>query len=134
MLDAAIDWHPTALLPLGPALTSDPRCRFVQGNFLPSRTGRKASVSQGRDSNLTRSSWRSILRRSSRSLAARLKPGGVFGPWSNDQPDAAFTQRLAGVFAEARDEPVTFHNPLQKQPFMQTIYLARTARGTGENA
>jgi hypothetical protein len=24
MLDAAIDWHPTALLPLGPALTSDP--------------------------------------------------------------------------------------------------------------
>ena len=27
-LDAVIDWHETGLLPLGPALTGDPRCRL----------------------------------------------------------------------------------------------------------
>src|SRR5690606_16834478 len=33
MLEAVIDWHRTGLLPLGPGLTSDPRCRFEQGDF-----------------------------------------------------------------------------------------------------
>ena len=32
-LDAVIDWHQTGLLPLGPALTKDPRCRFVSGDL-----------------------------------------------------------------------------------------------------
>lgn len=51
--------------------------------------------------------------------------------WSNVAPDEAFTARLAGVFAQAWAEPVTFHNPLQDRPFTQTVYLARTAeRGT----
>ena len=48
-------------------------------------------------------------------VAAHLRPGGVFGLWSNDEPDEAFTARLGGVFAEARAEPVTFHNPLQNR-------------------
>src|ERR1022692_1121357 len=32
-LDAVIDWHKTGLLPLGPNLTADPRCRFLRGDF-----------------------------------------------------------------------------------------------------
>ena len=32
-LDAVIDWHEAGLLPLGPALTADRRCRFVPGDF-----------------------------------------------------------------------------------------------------
>src|ERR1022692_290495 len=32
-LDAVINWHETGLLPLGPALTKDPRCRFVLGDL-----------------------------------------------------------------------------------------------------
>ncbi len=32
-----------------------------------------------------------------RRLTAHLRPGGVFGLWSDDRPDAAFTERLAGV-------------------------------------
>ena len=64
-----------------------------------------------------------------RRLTAHLKPGGVFGLWSNEQPDAAFTDRLAGVFADARAESVTFHNPLQNNEFTQTVYLARTPAG-----
>jgi len=38
-------------------------------------------------------------------LAAHLLPGGVFGLWSNEVPDEAFTQRLTAVFAEAADVP-----------------------------
>src|SRR5436190_220214 len=32
-LDAVIDWHRRGLVPLGPLLTADPRCRFVHGDF-----------------------------------------------------------------------------------------------------
>src|SRR6195256_1101982 len=32
-LDAVIDWHEKGVLPLGPALTVDPRSRFVLGDF-----------------------------------------------------------------------------------------------------
>ena len=61
-----------------------------------------------------------------------LRPGGVFGLWSNERPDDTFTARLAEIFAEARAEEVTFHNPLQDSDFTQTVYLARTApNGTG---
>ena len=60
-------------------------------------------------------------------IAAHIKPGGIFGLWSNEKPDRAFTDRLSGIFAEAWAEPVTFHNPLQDRPFTQTVYLARTA-------
>jgi hypothetical protein len=59
-----------------------------------------------------------------RRLAGHLRPDGVFGLWSNDIPDDAFTTRLAGVFKRARAEAVTFDNPLQDKPFTQTVYLA----------
>ena len=62
-----------------------------------------------------------------RSLAAHLHPGGVFGLWSNDRPDDAFTRRLADVFDNARAESVVFYNPLQNEDFTQTVYLARTS-------
>src|SRR4051812_2308110 len=32
-LAPVIDWHERGLVPLGPPLTSDPRCRFVQADF-----------------------------------------------------------------------------------------------------
>ena len=60
-------------------------------------------------------------------LAAHLKPGGIFGLWSDEKTDDAFTGRLSSAFGEAWAEPVTFHNPLQDRPFTQTVYLARKA-------
>ena len=32
-LQPVIDWHESGLLPLGPELTADPRCRFTLGDF-----------------------------------------------------------------------------------------------------
>lgn len=142
MLDAVIDWHRTALLPLGPGLTSDPRCRFVQGDFFalangaagfdPATPGRRfdailLDIDHSPEALLDARSTSFYRPQGLRALGAHLKPGGIFGLWSNDQPDAVFTERLASVFEAAWAEPVTFHNPLRDRPFTQTIYLARVA-------
>lgn len=140
-LDAVIEWHERGLVPLGPVLTGDARCRFVHGDFFA-----LAAAGEGFDAEAAGRRFDSILvdidhspvalldARSTnfyraeglRQLATHLKPGGVFGLWSNDLPDKSFTARLADVFAEAWAEPVTFDNPLQDRPFTQTVYLART--------
>jgi len=140
-LDAVIDWHEKGVLPLGPALTADPRSRFVLGDFFA-----LAASKNGFDPNTPARRFNIILVDIDHSpdllldpqnaafyqptglkrLAAHLLPSGVFALWSNELPDEAFTHRLTAVFAEARGERVTFHNPLQNREFTQTIYLART--------
>ena len=40
-LDAVIDWHEKGVLPLGPALTADPRSRFVLGDFFALAASKK---------------------------------------------------------------------------------------------
>ena len=141
-LEAVIDWHKTGLLPLGPALTADPRCRFVHGDFFalaaspasfdPDAPGRRydailVDIDHAPDALLNARNASFYRPDGLRLLARHLRPGGVFGLWSNEQPDAAFTARLGEIFASARAEPVTFHNPLQDSPFTQTVYLAQTA-------
>lgn len=141
-LDAVIDWHRSALLPLGPGLTADPRCRFVHGDFF-ALAASKAGFDPEQSERLfdailvdiDHSPERLLDPRSTsfyqpdglRRVAAHLHPGGIFGLWSDDAPDETFTRRLAGVFAEAQADAVTFYNPLQNRDFTQTVYLARTA-------
>ena len=140
-LEAVIDWHERGVLPLGPALTTDPRSRLVLGDFFA-----LAASKEGFDPDISARRFDAILLDIDHSpdllldprnaafyqpagleiLASHLLPGGIFGLWSNELPDEAFTERLTTVFAEARAERVTFHNPLQNREFTQTIYLART--------
>ncbi|MEQ9813311.1 MAG: spermidine synthase [Azospirillaceae bacterium] len=142
MLDAVIDWHRAGLLPLGPELTSDRRCRLVEGDFFamaggtagfdPDAPGRRfdavlVDIDHSPDALLSDHGTGFYRPDGLRALARHIKPGGVFGLWSNDRPDQAFTDRLSQVFDEAWAETVTFHNPLQNRPFTQTVYLARTA-------
>ena len=139
-LDAVIDWHETGLLPLGPGLTADPRSRFVHGDFFalaasdegfdPDRPSRRfdailVDIDHSPEFFLDPGNAGFYQPEGLRRVAAHLRPGGVFGLWSNDRPDDAFTARLGDVFAEARAEPVTFHNPLQNREATQTVYLAR---------
>jgi spermidine synthase len=140
-LDAVIDWHERGVLPLGPALTADPRSKFVLGDFFALAASKKGfdpgaparrfdailvDIDHSPDFLLDPQNAVFYQRAGLRRLAAHLLPGGVFGLWSNEVPDDAFTQRLAAVFAVARAERVAFHNPLQNWEFTQTIYLART--------
>jgi hypothetical protein len=43
-LDAVIDWHEKGVLPLGPALTADPRSRFVLSDFFALRPQRTVLI------------------------------------------------------------------------------------------
>jgi len=145
-LEAVIDWHKSGLLPLGPGLVGDARCRFRRGDFFalaasvdgfdPDLPGRKfdailVDIDHSPEELLDEGNAGFYLAEGLQRLANHIRPGGVFGLWSNSRPDEAFTARLASVFFEARAEPVTFHNPLQDRPFTQTIYLARTAARPG---
>ena len=140
-LEAVIDWHRSGLVPLGAALTGEARCRFVHGNFFalaesdagfdPQTPGRRfdavlVDIDHAPDLPLAPQNASFYQPAGLRRLAAKLRPGGVFGLWSNALPDDTFTARLRDCFAQARAETVTFHNPLQDRPFTQTVYLART--------
>ncbi|MCP4306420.1 MAG: spermidine synthase [bacterium] len=142
MLDAVVEWHEEGLLPLGPALTGDSRCRFICGDFFalaasksgfdPDEPERRfdailVDIDHSPDTHLNTHNAGFYKPEALLRMAAHLYPGGVFALWSNDPPDGAFTERLKEVFATAWAEPVTFHNPLQDKPFTQTIYLASTA-------
>jgi spermidine synthase len=141
-LAPVIDWHRRGLVPLGAAITADTRCRLVHGDFFalaaaeagfdPDAPGRRfdavlVDIDHSPDGLLDPHHAGFYQPDGLRRLAAKLRPGGVFGLWSNALPDDAFTARLGDCFVEARAEPVTFHNPLQDRPFTQTVYLARTA-------
>ncbi len=138
-LQPIIDWHESGLLPLGKALTADPRCRFRLGDFFalaaskdgfdPNAPGKThdailVDIDHTPDALLDPQNAGFYTPEGLAKLARHLKPGGVFGLWSNDRPDDAFTARLADVFAEARAEEVTFHNPIQEREATQTVYLA----------
>ena len=51
----------------------------------------------------------------------------VFGLWSNDPPDEAFSSLLDEVFASAEFHLVTFPNPYTGSESSNTIYLAYKA-------
>lgn len=141
-LSEVIEWHERALIPAGAALTSDPRCSLVQGDFfamLRSPAGLDATTPNRRFHAVIVDidhSPRHLLHRSHakfyepaglRRLGAHLHPGGVFALWSNDPPDEEFTAALGQHFAEVTAETVTFDNPFQDREAANTVYLAKAA-------
>ncbi len=137
-LAEVIDWHTRGLLPLGPSLTSDPRCQLVHGDFFAlTRASALAPEQPGRRFHAIvvdiDHSPRHLLHPGHagfyepaglRGLAAQLHPGGVFTLWSNDPPDRDFEAVLADVFAEVRSEVISFNNPLQDRDSTNTVYVA----------
>ena len=142
-LEAVIAWHQTGLVPLGAELVADTRCSLVHGDFFAlaasdggfDRTSVRqfdavlVDIDHSPDLLLDPQNAAFYSEAGLSRFAAHLRPGGVFGLWSNDLPDETFTARLARVFSDARAEPVTFYNPLQERPFTQTVYLATKQTG-----
>ncbi|MEO6205930.1 MAG: spermidine synthase [Mycobacteriales bacterium] len=140
-LQPVIDWHQAGLVPVGPVLTGDPRCRLVHADFFavsdgdgfdPSRPGRTfdavlLDIDHSPQHLLAEGSSGFYGPAGMRRLARHLRPGGVFGLWSNDPPDAAYVEVLGGVFDDVAAEVVTFPNPLQGRDATNTVYLG-TAR------
>ena len=140
VMEPVIDWHRRGLVPLGKKLVSDPRCNLVHADFFE-----LASSSGGFDhAALTRlvhavlldidhspSHWLNpgngafYTAPGLSNLADKLHPGGIFGLWSNDPPDAKFTRLLDTVFHSSESHIVTFPNPYLGGESSNTIYLAR---------
>jgi spermidine synthase len=150
-MPAVIDWHRRSLVPLGPHLTSDPRCRLVQGDFFalvnsdsldPENPGKRFHAvlldidHSPRDRLHPRhESFYEVegLRR----VAAHLHPGGIFGMWSDEPPEEEFLQALDAAFGECRAHIITFYNPLLERDSASTVYIARSGsleRDTAERA
>jgi hypothetical protein len=141
-LEAVIGWHRRGLVPLGPTLTGDPRCRLLHGDFF----GLSASA-PGFDAgrrfhavlldidhsprNLIHPRHGDFYSRAGlQALAGHLHPGGVFAMWSDDPPDADFLGLLESAFATARAEVVSFPNPLLDRDSSSTVYVARKEAAT----
>ncbi len=147
-LGAVIEWHERGLVPLGPVLTGDPRCRFIHGDFFAFA----AAPEQGFDPQSPGRRFHAVLldidhspknllhpRNAAfyqadglRRLAAQLHPGGVFALWSDDPPDDSFLTALRAVFATAEAHIVRFHNPLLERDSASTVYVARKSWAAGE--
>ncbi|MDG2077839.1 MAG: hypothetical protein P8J24_14895, partial [Arenicellales bacterium] len=137
-----ISWHRLGLVPLGDKLALDSRCSLVHGDFF-----KLAASSDGFDPDNPGRLFHAVLVDIDHSpshwldtdnsafyteagltaLAASLHPGGIFGLWSNDPPDKAFSSLLDGVFASAEFRLVTFPNPYTGGESSNTIYLAYRA-------
>jgi spermidine synthase len=149
-LEPVIDWHRRGLVPVGPVLTADPRCRFVHGDFFamsdgsgfdPATPGRVfdavvVDIDHSPRHLLADGSAGFYGLDGTRRLAGHLKQGGVYSLWSNDPPDDAYLAVLEQVFVEVAAEVVRFANPLQGREATNTVYLASlpTAGASGTSS
>jgi spermidine synthase len=141
-LEPVIDWHRRGLLPEAGTLTADPRAIMLEGDFFalvrdgngfdPAAPDRRFDAivvdidhSPGNILDPTHADLYTTagLNR----LVSRLRPGGVFGLWSDDAPDEAFLALLRRCFATATAHVVTFANPLTESRSANTVYVATTA-------
>ena len=139
-LGAVIEWHEQGLLPLAAALTSDPRCHLLHGDFFallaagsgfgPGVADRCHAVLVDIDhspTHLLHSSHASFYTATGLGqLADRLRPGGVFGLWSDGGVDAEFLAVVDEIFATCTAHTVTFPNFYTGEESSSTVYVART--------
>jgi spermidine synthase len=138
-LAPVIDWHGRGLVPLGPRLTADERCRFHHADFFARVGAAPPLVLGGPDR------YHAILvdidhtpahhlhgdhagfytAAAVSALAAHLRPGGAFSLWSDDPPDQPFLDLLAAAFDTADAHEISVPHPITGGAATNTGYLAR---------
>ncbi|WP_221032168.1 hypothetical protein [Actomonas aquatica] len=140
-LAPVIDWHQRGLAPLGPKLTGDPRCRFVHGDFFalsaadgggydPAQPDRRfhailLDIDHSPDHLLHERHAAFYSEAGLRDFARLLHPGGIFGLWSDDPPEAQFLANLRAVFATVESYVVAFPNPFLHRDSHSTVYVCQ---------
>ena len=140
VMEAVIDWHQRHLVPLGKELTSDSRCSLVHADFFALASSESGGFDTGDPDKLMHAVLLDIdhspghwlnpenstfyTTQGLQSLANKLHPGGIFGLWSNDPPDPAFTERLESVFRSSETHVLSFSNPYTGGESSNTVYLA----------
>jgi spermidine synthase len=144
VMEPVIDWHRRGIVPNGKALASDSRCTLVHGDFFEIASSSDRGFDRAAPSRLVHAvlldidhSPRHWLNPQNnafytvpglRSLADKLHPGGIFGLWSNDPPDAEFTGLLDTVFQSSETHVVAFPNPYSGGHSSNTVYLAHKSK------
>lgn len=140
-LEPVIEWHEKGMVPLGPGLNEDPRCRFVHGDFFelslsgeagfdPDDAGRRfhavlLDIDHSPANLLHERHAEFYATGGLRKLAAKIHPGGVFALWSDDPPEASFMEALGEVFESCESHVVAFENPHLESQSESTVYVAR---------
>ena len=141
-LPDVISWHERGLLPLSGALTSDPRCRLVLGDFFALTAAGTAygpaapttfsavvvDIDHTPSSHLHPSSAPFYSPSGLRAVADRLRPGGVFALWSDAPPDDAFLAVLATAFPTVSAHVVPFPNHYTGGTSTNSVYLGQLHR------
>ncbi|GAA2851694.1 hypothetical protein Acy02nite_35330 [Actinoplanes cyaneus] len=143
-LAPVIDWHREGLIPGGRELTTDPRAVMLNGDFFallrdgdgfdpadPERLFDAILVDIDHSPvNVLDPTHADLYTPAGLArVGARLRPGGVFGLWSDDPPDDSFLTVLRECFATAAAHVVTFPNPLTGSRSANTVYVATVPRG-----
>jgi len=137
-LEPVIQWHLRGLVPVGPILTADPRCRLVHGDFFALTDGSGfdpetpdrvfdavvVDIDHSPRHLLADGSAGFYGLEGTQRLAGHVRPGGVYSLWSNDPPDDAYLAVLSQVFVDVAAQVVSFPNPLQERTATNTVYLA----------
>ena len=138
LFQPVIDWHRAGLVPLGNAITRDPRCELRRGDFYDlARTGFDANSPERKFDTVLLDidhSPEHFLNESNESLYTseglagirdQLRPGGSFALWSNDARNDAFTERLLKIFDSATGHDIEFPNPYTGTMSVNSVYVAR---------
>ncbi len=138
VMEPVIKWHQQGLVPLGKELCSDPRTTLVHADFFElARSDGFDPLYRSKlvhavllDIDHSPSHWLNAenssfyTQKSLQSLSDKLYPGGLFGLWSNDPPEARFIDLLESVFESSESHIITFPNPYKETDSTNTVYLA----------
>lgn len=139
-LSEVIGWHNRGLIPAAAALTSDGRCRFVNGDFFALAANPELGLdleSPGRRFDailvdidhsptyvLDESHGRFYQPGGLQLLSRHLKEEGVFGLWSAGDPDDHVVDALSTCFTSVEAVVIAFRNPLLNIDDCNTIYIS----------
>lgn len=137
VMEPIIGWHKRNLVPMARALTYDDRCHLELDDFFAwaldgeRDQGALDAILLDIDHTpkhwLTQSNSRFYSLEGLQAMAAKLKPGGVFGLWSDDDPDPEFIALLEQVFDTAKGEQIRFPNPYLGGESTNGVYVATIA-------
>ena len=129
-----ISWHQRGLVPMAKALTYDERCELILDDFfawaLDGERDQDCLDAVLLDIDHTPAHWLTASNegfysiQGLRAIADKLKPGGVFALWSDDDPDPEFMALLETVFSRVEGTRITFPNPYQEVDASNGVYVA----------
>ena len=138
VMQPVIDWHQRHLVPLGETISNDPRCTLAQGDFFklateqcfdPADPGRKyhavlLDIDHSPSRWLNAGNGEFYTEAGLAQMADQLRPGGVFGLWSDDPPNEAFIGLVRRVFSSCTAHEIAFDNPYTGDHSTNSVYLA----------